>query len=262
MRDGLPSPGPGGQLGAEPPIPGSSPPGREGDAPVRATWGLLEVLLVGLLSIGLLAVLVTVIQGLVGDPGRAVVLSALANGVAFGAATLLWVFALHRQQFGALGLGSRRPWRDVAFGLVAGMLLFGFVAVIVAPLLLFLASLFFGDVTPPDQSRLLFPGRPDEVEATLAVVGAVVGAPLGEELFFRGLLFRSLRRRFRFGLSGAVSAAAFGLVHVLPLLIPLMFVVGLALAYVFERRGSLLASIAAHAAFNVIGITSILIRLT
>jgi membrane protease YdiL (CAAX protease family) len=252
-------------MGDESPAPGSSASAEAAEAaerPVTATWTLLEVLVVGLIAIGLLTVLVTVISGVVGDPDRALVFSALATGVAFGAATVAWVLALHREQLGALGLFSRRVWRDLAYGLVAGVVLYAFIIFIVAPLLFFLASLLFGEVTPPNQAELLLPPRPDEVEATVAAIGAVVAAPVGEELFFRGLLFRSLRRKFRFWISAPVSAAAFGLVHVLPLVIPLMFVVGMALAYVFERRGSLLASIAAHAAFNVIGITSILLLLT
>jgi membrane protease YdiL (CAAX protease family) len=252
-------------MGDESPTPGSSASAEAAEAaerPVTATWTLLEVLVVGLIAIGLLTVLVTVISGVVGDPDRALVFSALATGVAFGAATVAWVLALHREQLGALGLFSRRVWRDLAYGLVAGVVLYAFIIFIVAPLLFFLASLLFGEVTPPNQAELLLPPRPDEVEATVAAIGAVVAAPVGEELFFRGLLFRSLRRKFRFWISAPVSAAAFGLVHVLPLVIPLMFVVGMALAYVFERRGSLLASIAAHAAFNVIGITSILLLLT
>jgi membrane protease YdiL (CAAX protease family) len=231
------------------------------DPSVRATWNLLEVLLVGLIAIGLLSVMVAVISGVVGDPDRVLVFSALASGLSFGTATLLWVFAFHRERFLALGLTSRRPLRDVAYGLGAGVTLYALIIFVVAPLLLFFASLIFGEVSPPDQARLLLPRRPDTVEATMAAVGTIVGAPVGEELFFRGLLFRSLRRRFRFSVSAAVSATVFGLVHLPATVIPLMFVVGWALAYVVEKRGSLLPSIAAHAAFNVIGITSILLLL-
>jgi uncharacterized protein len=249
-------------VGDESLIPASPATREAAEPPVRATWSLLEVMVVGLIAIGLLTILVTLIGGVVGDPERALVFSAVATGVAFGGATLVWVLVLHREHLAALGLLSRRPVKDVAYGLVAGVALYAFVVFIVAPLLFFLASLVFGEVAPPNQAELLLPRRPDDVEATVAAVGAVIAAPLGEELFFRGLLFRSLRRRFRFWISAAISAAGFGLVHVLPLLIPLMFVVGMALAYVFERRGSLLASIAAHAAFNVIGITSILLLLT
>lgn len=261
-RAGEPPGSNGGQESEDFPAPGSSEPVPSPEPSARASWSLLEVLLVGLIAIGILTVLSAVIAGVVGDPNRVLVFSALATGLAFGSATVVWVLALHRRQFAALGLASRRPWRELAYGLVAGVVLYAFVILIVSPLLLFLASLVFGEVAPPNQARLLFAERPDQVEATVAAVGAIVAAPIGEELFFRGLLFRSLRRRFRFSVSAALSAAAFGLVHVLPLLIPLMFVVGLVLAYVFERRGSLIASIAAHAAFNVIGITSLLLVLT
>jgi hypothetical protein len=231
---------------------------QEVEPALGASWSVLEVLLVALIAIGLLSILLGVIAGVVRDPDRILVFSALASGLSFGSATLVWVLVLHRAHFPALGLTSRRPWRDLAYGLGAGVGLYAFIILIVAPLLLFLASLLFGDVAPPDQARLLLPPRPDAFEATVAAVGAIVGAPLGEELFFRGLLYRSLRRRFRFSVSAMVSAAAFGLVHLPPLVIPLMFVVGMVLAYVVERRGSLVASIAAHMAFNAIGITSIL----
>jgi uncharacterized protein len=250
---------PGGQEGDGTPV--SSAPNQHAEPAVQATWGLLEVLLVGLIAIGLLTILAGVIAAVAGDPDRVLVFSALATGLAFGTATLVWVLVLHREQFPALGLGSRRPWRDISYGLGVGVALYAVVIFIVAPLLLFLASLLFGEVAPPDQARLLLPRRPDALEATVAAVGAIVGAPFGEELFFRGLLYRSLRRRFRFSVSAMISAAAFGLVHLPPIVIPLMFVVGTVLAYVVERRGSLLASIAAHAAFNVIGITSILVLL-
>jgi membrane protease YdiL (CAAX protease family) len=234
---------------------------QQADPSHRATWSLLEVLMVGLIAIGLLTILAAAISGVIGDPDRLLVFSALASGLSFGTATLLWVLLLHREHFAALGLASQRPWKDVGYGLGVGVALYAIIIFVVAPLLFFLASLIFGDVTPPDQARLLLPRRPDGLEATVAVIGAIVGAPLGEELFFRGLLFRSLRGRFRFSVSAVASAAVFGVVHLPPLVIPLMFVVGTVLAYVVERRGSLVASIAAHAAFNVIGITSILLLL-
>jgi membrane protease YdiL (CAAX protease family) len=62
-----------------------------------------------------------------------------------------------------------------------------------------------------------------------------------------------------------VSALLFGLVHFVPapwqdfvLLQSIMVFTGLALAWVYERRGTIVASIAAHMVFNIIGITFIL----
>ena len=46
------------------------------------------------------------------------------------------------------------------------------------------------------------------------------------------------------------------------LLVPVMFVVGMGLAFLYERRGALTASIAAHAAFNLVGYTLIVLART
>jgi hypothetical protein len=83
---------------------------------------------------------------------------------------------------------------------------------------------------------------------------------VGEEVFFRGFLFTGLRSRFRFVVAAALSAAAFALFHVTPLHLPLFFFVGLGLAYVYDRHGTLWASISAHMAFNVVGYVLIATR--
>jgi len=86
----------------------------------------------------------------------------------------------------------------------------------------------------------------------------VIGAPVGEELFFRGFLFGSLRARLSFLPSAGISSVIFAFLHGQALLILVMVFVGIALAYLYERRGSLATSIAAHAMFNLIGFTLIL----
>jgi membrane protease YdiL (CAAX protease family) len=55
---------------------------------------------------------------------------------------------------------------------------------------------------------------------------------------------------------------AFAVLHGDPVLILVMVFVGIALAWIYERRGSLLAPIAAHAMFNVIGYTALLVYRT
>ena len=78
----------------------------------------------------------------------------------------------------------------------------------------------------------------------------------------------SLRDRHGFLFSGIISALAFGAVHYRPspwqnsiLLIVVICFVGFGLAYVYERRGNLLANMAAHATFNAIGFALILSKL-
>lgn len=99
------------------------------------------------------------------------------------------------------------------------------------------------------------------LEPWLVVVAVVIVAPIAEEVFFRGVAFNAwLRERGRrFAYIG--SAALFAAIHVsLVSLLPI-FLLGLALGWVYRRTRSLVAPIAMHATFNAISIAiALLIR--
>ena len=79
---------------------------------------------------------------------------------------------------------------------------------------------------------------------------AVVLAPLGEEFFFRGLLF-STAKRFGWPKLGWLGVSAlFALSHLnAPTFVPL-FVLALALTWLYEQTEGLLAPVLAHSLFN------------
>jgi CAAX protease family protein len=92
-------------------------------------------------------------------------------------------------------------------------------------------------------------GRPTEVAASL--FGLLVGAPVLEELIFRGLIFGTLRRRFSLVLSALVSAGVFAAAHGYGTSgSASVFASGLLWAIAYERTGSLLPTMLAHAASN------------
>lgn len=83
--------------------------------------------------------------------------------------------------------------------------------------------------------------------------GGVV-APFAEEIFFRGLVFGGLAQRLPLAVAAAVSALLFALLHGIGVLAPI-FVLGLGLAYVYHRTGSLWASMVTHSLVNAISLT-------
>jgi membrane protease YdiL (CAAX protease family) len=86
------------------------------------------------------------------------------------------------------------------------------------------------------------------------VLIVVVGAPLVEELLYRGLLQGAFVRRVNDVLAVVVVAGWFALIHFRPVEYPGLFVVGLVLgtcALVTRRLGM---GIVAHAAFNATGL--------
>lgn len=205
--------------------------------------------------------LATLVTASVTPRATGLILSALVFELGLAGFSLLWVAVRHRQKPAALGLASEHLARDTIVGAASGVALFFFVVLLVAPALFALfGALSGGRVEAPRQEVL--PADPASAQILIGGIVVVLGAPFGEEVFFRGFLFGALRRRFRFAGAATMSAAAFAAFHVLPLLMPLMFVVGLGLAYVYERTGSLFGAIAAHAAFNLIGFSFIVRSLT
>jgi membrane protease YdiL (CAAX protease family) len=83
----------------------------------------------------------------------------------------------------------------------------------------------------------------------LLLLFAVI-APFVEELFYRGLVLRSLEHRMPRGWALVVSAAIFAFVHLEPLLFPGLFVAGLVFAWLAQRTGRLGPAIFAHIGFN------------
>lgn len=92
----------------------------------------------------------------------------------------------------------------------------------------------------------------------LLVAIVVIGAPVVEEVVYRGLLQRAVGRRI--GPVGAWLAvsALFALVHLRPIEYPGLFVAGLVFGAWVLATGRLAGAIASHAAFNAVGIWSVL----
>jgi membrane protease YdiL (CAAX protease family) len=85
----------------------------------------------------------------------------------------------------------------------------------------------------------------------------VIGAPMVEELFFRGLLLRSLLGRTPPPVAIVLSALLFGLAHFEAVQFAGLAVFGVVLGVLAWRTGRLTPGIGAHAAFNAAAVVSV-----
>jgi membrane protease YdiL (CAAX protease family) len=85
----------------------------------------------------------------------------------------------------------------------------------------------------------------------LLAVLIVVGTPIVEELFFRGVLQGALLQRMRPAAAIAASSVAFGLAHQQVLQLPGLVAFGAVLGYLAWRTQRLGPSIVTHAVFNL-----------
>ncbi|MGO8992608.1 MAG: type II CAAX prenyl endopeptidase Rce1 family protein [Polyangiaceae bacterium] len=89
-------------------------------------------------------------------------------------------------------------------------------------------------------------------ERLVLFASIVLVIPLCEELFFRGVLFRGLRRGRPEGLAVLGVAALYGFSHGDIRSLPTSLVIGLVTAWLRGRSGSLVPSVFAHVAFYAV----------
>lgn len=225
------------------------------DGPPPATWSpwqALPLYAIALVVGGLGAAIAS--AALRPSCGGTAAVSTLIGELAFGVVTVGWVVLVNHSPPAALGLRPRRPFGDLGVGLGAGVIL------------IVLGAL--AEVVVQHVARLILghaPVQPTQVPAcatqggwlVLTGIAVCLAAPLGEETFFRGFLYQGIHRYWSVWPSALVSGALFGGAHLYPTLVPALFVVGTGLALVYQRRRSLLASMTAHATFNVFGFVMI-----
>ncbi len=88
-----------------------------------------------------------------------------------------------------------------------------------------------------------------------ALFGAVVIAPLGEEIVHRGIILKGLLAHYTQNRAIVWSAILFGLIHLNPWQFPVIFILGLVFAYWVVQTGSLWPAILGHALHNLITVT-------
>lgn len=84
--------------------------------------------------------------------------------------------------------------------------------------------------------------------AMIAIVG--IFGPIAEELVFRGMVFRTLRKGFPFAVAALLSGVCFGIYHMNWVQGVYASCLGVVLAFVYERTQSILGAILFHIFFN------------
>jgi len=160
----------------------------------------------------------------------------------------LWILRRHGRGREELGLVWDQPWRTLFFGLggSAAALLMSYAAFFAVYFFFYLIAGRPPSAGETEQLRGIGGG-----ELVLVIAVVVLLAPVFEEIFFRGLFYSSLRRRLGPRAAVAVNGIIFGALHFQPIYMISLVLVGMVLAYLYEKTGSLFASMTAHALYNL-----------
>lgn len=210
----------------------------------------------GLLLLGyaVVVVIITIVAVNVGDPEEdsaaalAAAVATLGFSVWLGAIVLILATRkdLTLEQVGFRPLrGSAMLWPIATWaGGLLIVLVYGMIVLAVQ------------EATGNDLSRLTEGNPLPDTEAMTDTVWMVLGlsvvvaAPLGEELFFRGLIFRAVQARWGLIAGMVISGLMFALVHFEISVVLPFWGIGMLFAFAYHRTGSLWTPVIAHAIFN------------
>lgn len=246
------------------PAPGPAP--KDGGRRLLGWVGLgvaAACFLTGLFTASLLGAAYALARGLdeaeaKADLGFALV-TAAGLWVGFLLLPLLWA-RRHGGPKRHLGFSAR--WIDIPLGLAVGL------ATVVVTAVVSSAALS-GDEQDALESkaRQVIDRAHGPVGIVLLFLALCVATPVAEEVFFRGLLFRSLHRAAGLVVALLLGGLIFGVVHydgesvsgmVVLVQLGVLGLFGLALCVLAHRTGRLGAAIVAHAAFNAVTVVSLL----
>jgi membrane protease YdiL (CAAX protease family) len=188
------------------------------------------------------------------------------TGLAIGAALtqvgifflLYWrVVAPRVMTWADLGLGPAlrdRPWRAFAIGLGLG------VGALVLGEVIVTAVHAVGLNTSGQENTLKSVRHASTAEFVPFAFTAAITAPIAEETFFRGYVFRAMTIRYGIPVGLVVSCIAFGMLHLLGGVtweVLGLVAIGGVLAYGYSRTGNPITNMTAHMLNNLIGLIAL-----
>lgn len=243
-------------------VPRAAPDHEPGDE-FGIRQGLLWALIgwvVGVVGGGLTFQIVLAVTGTPADEANELSLGWVAVAQAGLWAGLLGVPVVVSRLYGSgpvRDYGLRILGRDIPLGLVWGV-----VSQIAVIFVVYLPFRLLDLVDPEEISqpaRDLTDRATDPVGVALLVLIVGIGAPIAEEIFYRGLLQRSLIRRLGDWPGLIITALLFGGAHFQLLQFPALAVFGLVLGVLTYRTGRLGPAIVAHVGFNMAAVVNLLV---
>lgn len=144
---------------------------------------------------------------------------------------------------------------DIPLGLTIGLLS----QIVLVPALYYPIFKIIGEQDVSEAARSLTDRATSPFDVAVLALMVVVGAPLFEELFFRGFLQNNLRRWIGFWPAWILASLLFALIHFQVLQFPALMMFGMVAGAVFHYFGRLGPAIFTHMGFNAVTVVALLL---
>lgn len=153
--------------------------------------------------------------------------------------------SLHR-----IGLNENNVMRDVFLGLGSYCVILPCFMVVVMALSYLVSLVRYEPAPHPLVDIFVVEDKDNMWLIWFSVFLACTVGPFIEEVFFRGFCYTALRKAWGVKIAMVGSAAFFSLIHYSAFAFIPIFLLGLVLAYLYEKRGTLIPSITVHIIHN------------
>ena len=165
----------------------------------------------------------------------------------------IW-FAIKKGKGVVADLGLRMKLTDAPIGLAVGVAS----QLVLVPLVYLALRPILGVKDVSAAARALTDRATDPLSIVLVFLIVGIGAPIAEEIYFRGMAQRIFGRRLGSWAAIFAAAAFFAATHLQPLQFPALMLFGVVLGFMAWRSGRIGAAIWAHVGFNVVAAAGLL----
>jgi membrane protease YdiL (CAAX protease family) len=218
-------------------------------------WGLWDVAKViilfiffGYIFIMIESVLIRVFPLIKDDNFRMILNSSVldALGVIF---ILYFTVGEYKEKLITVGLSLKNFFRNVFLGIVGYIAIVPILIGVLAAIALFINMIHY----VPDKQpvvELFLKEKNTSFLLYTSIFAAIVG-PIIEELFFRGFMYNAFKKRVGIFWAMLITAGMFALLHAHAVGFLPILVLGMLLAYLYEKTGTLVSSITVHMIHNL-----------
>jgi len=165
----------------------------------------------------------------------------------------IW-FAVKKGKGVVADLGLRMKAIDIPLGLAIGVAS----QLLLVPIIYWALTPLIGSNDVSAAARQLTDRATDPLSIVLVFLIVGIGAPIAEEIYFRGMAQRIFGRKLNPALAIFAAAAFFAVTHLQPLQFPALLAFGVILGLLAWRSGRLGPAIWAHVSFNVVAAAGLL----
>ncbi|NQT32183.1 MAG: CPBP family intramembrane metalloprotease [Candidatus Omnitrophica bacterium] len=223
--------------------------------PGSPLWGIADVIRVAIIFLTC-GYLIVIFQGYLekifpifrNENFNLIFSTAVMNVIGIGV-ILYFIVRKYGQNIKALGLTMKGVVSSIFYAVVGYIFI---VPVLIGVMLLtFFIAKLIGYEPPVQPIVQVFMEEKTTSVLWLSVLFAAIFGPIAEEIFFRGFMYSAIKKKF--GIFGAmlITSALFSLLHTHIVGFFSIMVLGMLLAYLYEKTGSLVSSITVHIIHNV-----------